>query len=376
MITQTLALFIDAYRELNAKKLFWIVLGLSALFVGAFAGVGINERGIVLFFWEIPNEFLNLQVLPSRAFFYKTMFFSLGFQIWLTWIATILALVSTCGIIPDFVASGSIELTLSKPIGRVRLLLTKILAAMTFVFLQVGVFTVASFVIIGIRGGEWVWSLFLAIPLVLLFFSYLYSICAVVGLVTRSTIAALLLAILFWFVIFIIHTSETIFLQFREVQHQAVAILEGRIETDRGILARAEDDGDPQDDIDTIREQIADKEDDLEAARKDMQTWNRVHAIGYAVKTILPKTTETMELLGRYVISDEELTSQMQNTNDAGNAFGGTEVHGVYVSNRVVTQELQKKIRSRSVFWIIGTSVAFEAAVLGLGCFHFARRDY
>ena len=33
MMMQTLALFLDGYRELNAKKLFWITLGISALVV-------------------------------------------------------------------------------------------------------------------------------------------------------------------------------------------------------------------------------------------------------------------------------------------------------------------------------------------------------
>src|SRR5438552_350159 len=37
MIRQTLALLLDAYRELNARKLFWIVLSISLLVAAAFA---------------------------------------------------------------------------------------------------------------------------------------------------------------------------------------------------------------------------------------------------------------------------------------------------------------------------------------------------
>ena len=40
MLTQTLALLLDAYRELNAKKLFWITMILSGVIVLAFAAVG------------------------------------------------------------------------------------------------------------------------------------------------------------------------------------------------------------------------------------------------------------------------------------------------------------------------------------------------
>ncbi len=41
---QTLALLNAAYRELNARKLFWVTMALSLLIVGVFAILGINER--------------------------------------------------------------------------------------------------------------------------------------------------------------------------------------------------------------------------------------------------------------------------------------------------------------------------------------------
>ena len=48
-MTQTLAIFYDAYRSLNARKVFWIALIMSLLVAGAFALVGINEKGISIF---------------------------------------------------------------------------------------------------------------------------------------------------------------------------------------------------------------------------------------------------------------------------------------------------------------------------------------
>ena len=42
---QTRALFIDAYRELNAKKLFWITMALNLMAVVIFASLGINAKG-------------------------------------------------------------------------------------------------------------------------------------------------------------------------------------------------------------------------------------------------------------------------------------------------------------------------------------------
>ena len=40
MMTQTAALFLDAYRELQAKKLFWAVMILSVVVIGLFAAFG------------------------------------------------------------------------------------------------------------------------------------------------------------------------------------------------------------------------------------------------------------------------------------------------------------------------------------------------
>src|SRR3954465_12840878 len=144
MIRQTLALLLDAYRELNARKLFWIVLSISLLVAAAFASVGITENGVSLLGWEIHIAFVNARVLPSKAFFYKFLFYHFGFGFWLTWAATILALISTAGLIPDFVPSGAIDPPLAKPIGRVRLFITKYLASLLFVAIQVSLFTAAG----------------------------------------------------------------------------------------------------------------------------------------------------------------------------------------------------------------------------------------
>ena len=65
---QTWAIFVDAYRELNGKKLFWIVLALSAAVVAAFAAVGINDKGLTVFWWKFPSMF-NAKLFPPELFF-------------------------------------------------------------------------------------------------------------------------------------------------------------------------------------------------------------------------------------------------------------------------------------------------------------------
>ena len=170
---QTVALFVDAYRELNHRRLFWVTIVLSGLVVAAFAAIGNDEEGLTILHWSIPFPFVSTNFIP-RADFYKFTFAQLGVGYWLGWIATIIGLVSTASIFPDFVDRGSIDLMLSKPIGRTRLFFTKFLTGLLFAGLQVTVFTLASFLVIGLRGGDWEPWIFISIPLVLLFFSYLF----------------------------------------------------------------------------------------------------------------------------------------------------------------------------------------------------------
>src|SRR4051812_24109175 len=104
-MTQTLALLLDAYRELNSKKLFWITLALSGVMVVIFAAVGIDQRSMTFFSWHIPIPGLNARTLPPPVF-YMTAFSKWGVGFWLSWIASILALISTAGIVPDFISGG------------------------------------------------------------------------------------------------------------------------------------------------------------------------------------------------------------------------------------------------------------------------------
>jgi ABC-type transport system involved in multi-copper enzyme maturation permease subunit len=389
MIRQTLALLLDAYRELNARKLFWIVLGISLLVAGAFACIGITDNGVRLLWYEVHLPFMNAKVLPSKAFFYKYLFFQLGFSFWLTWAAAILALISTASIIPDFVSSGAVELSLSKPIGRVRLFITKYLVSLLFVAIQVGLFSAAAFLVIGIRGGEWVPVVFASIPLVLAMFSYLYVISALVGLLTRSAISAVLLAGVFWFFIFLVQTSDQVFLLQRVTQTQAAILIQKNdVEPLEAELAAArakaedkkgEEAGAGAPDFAPLEERLADARKRLSEARADEAWWRRAHAWVYGAKTVLPKTAETVKLLERSLLTMGEIEQFVTGADDATNGRRfqfGQMVHGVRVSQRAIQREVDRELRERSPAWVLGTSLAFEAVVLGIACWVFARRDF
>ena len=55
------------------------------------------------------------------------------------------------------------------------------MGGLLFVVLQTTVFAVGSYLIFGIRGGQWRPSLFMMIPLIVLLYSYLFCVCVLIG---------------------------------------------------------------------------------------------------------------------------------------------------------------------------------------------------
>ncbi|MBL8746268.1 MAG: ABC transporter permease [Phycisphaerae bacterium] len=412
---QTLALLHDAYRELNAKRLFWFTLMLSGLVVAIFAMIGNNERGLTVLTWTLELPLLSTKFIPAEEF-HKLFFVNLGLGVWLTWIAMILALVSTASIFPDFLAGGAIELTLSKPIGRLRLFLTKYVAALLFVGLQVGVFTLASFLVIGFRGGGWIPAIFLAVPIVVLVFSYLFSICVLIGTLWRSTIAALMLTLLAWGLIFMVNTAELGMLTVTTGMTERDARLSERIEALRNSItqesqkpetADAASGAEPEaverpreggllaglkwaagrtQQAETSRESRLQAQRDrltrLETRLKESQvTTGKLrwwHGMIFGMKSALPKTAETTSIMERYVLDLGKL-KQLQaagNNEPQVTIDDGTDDETPRVEDRLIGERVQEILRSRTEWWIIGTSLAFECCVLGLSAWIFCRRDF
>jgi len=363
VLISTYGMLVDAYRELNHKKLFWISLIVSAVVVAAIAIVGINEKGLTFLHWQLDSpEFSTL--IFSKGSFYKWVFVTLGIKLWLAWAATILALVSTASIFPDFLTGGAIDLWLSKPISRLRLFLTKYAFGLLFVALQVTVFTSLCWLVLGLRGGVWEPRIFLAIPIVLCFFSYLFAFSTLFGVVTRSTIAALLLTVGVWFMLFLVNSAEggiNAFLKNAESQlvntGKRIAIQEKRPTPNESRLA-----------------QLREEQESWESAVGRLRTW---HSIFYNIKTVVPKTDETIELLDRKLIDLSDVPGMNYEAPEPiveDDTVERRRRPGEFSPEAQIA--VLEERRSRSVGWIIGTSMGFQALVLALAAWVFCRRDY
>ncbi|MEM9416044.1 MAG: ABC transporter permease [Planctomycetota bacterium] len=377
-MTQTLALLLDAYRELNAKKMFWITLILSALVMLGIAAAGIHETGFsVLWFkfdlWDMGD--MGAESMDEiRAAFYKEIFRYVGVTIWLTWAAIILAIVSTASMFPDLMSSGSIDTLLSKPISRLRLFLTKYLLGLGFVALQVLVFCIAGFFVIGFRAGDWEPRIFLAVPIVLMFFSYLYAISTLVGVYTRSTLAAIVATVIVWFGLFAINAADGEILE---------AQAENQVMLDRYRLgleyAQTLDAEPPEEGGRSEREQFlqmwgGDIDGEIDALERSVTTWENWRRRMMWVKTPLPKTGETRSLLRRALVPTEDLELPEYDPADGPDQAGFMGIQTSEQATPIMMMRIQRD--QRPAWWIVVTSLLFEFVVVGLAAWKFCRRDF
>jgi hypothetical protein len=357
-VVQTNAVLVAAYRELNARRLFWVALALNALVIGAVAAIGIDETGVWVLGYKLPIPGVTTRLFPEGRL-YKTIIASLGVGFWLSWLSTILALLSTASIFPDL-ATGGVDTMLSKPVGRTRLFLTKFASGLLFTALQVLVFAVLAFLVMGVRGGTWEWGVFVVVPLMVVFFSYLFCVQAVVGLLTKSPIAAVIVTLLFWIFIFLVHSGEQFTLVGRTASRLEIAGIEKQLaslqteEAKQGLLEPLEE-------------------------QKDADgNWILAHDLFFAAKTLLPKTTETAGLVRRALSLAADIPAEEEE--DAAESEEMRRNRGMFTSRFVKPRQLgaaiAEEMEGRSVSWIVGTSAGFVAVVLAFGAWWFRRRDF
>ena len=395
---QATALLLDSLRMLRSRKLFWISLGISMLVMLAYASIGFGENGLSLFFgaWELEDPFF-IEGSPWAKALYLGIYSNLVVTIWLSWAATILALVSTSSVFPDFMSAGSIEMVLSKPISRVRVFLIKFLGSLLFVFVQVLLFCTGVFICVGVRIDEWIWPIFAAVPLVTIFFSYLYAFNVLMGLVTRSGLAALLFTALFWFLLFAVQFGEGGLSTIATEQSVRLERLEERMADQQSRLDRIADSERPSEQrarerLETELEANRTRADEARQRLEAIEGWHRPLEIAMAV---LPKNQQTIGLLDRWLAPDSRYTmteimlgeyredepSTPPPAIEDGDEPSEEESRAARREERRATQRESARRalgedRETSAWFIIGTSLAFEAFVLGLAALIFARRDF
>jgi ABC-type transport system involved in multi-copper enzyme maturation permease subunit len=108
------------------------------------------------------------------------------------------AILVTASMITQTFEPGSIDLLLSKPVSRTLVFLTKFAGGCIFIGLNAAYFVAGMYLVAGWRFDLWIPRLFWCIPVFLFMFVVFYSVCSLAGVLSRNTIVAIVLTIVFW----------------------------------------------------------------------------------------------------------------------------------------------------------------------------------
>lgn len=349
---QLWAILVDTWRLLCARRLFWFALVLTALIGIGYASVGFHDKGFFLGSFSFDSPFIK-RGTPQAEELYIGLFYQIV-KWWTTLFGVILALVSCASIFPEFMASGAIDAMLSKPISRPRLFLFKFLSGLLFAAVQAGLLAVIVFLAIRWRLGFWHEAVFWSVPLVVLLYSYLYAINVLIGVWTRSVLASVLLTLLAWAGVGIIHLIERMTAELSRTSASETISLAAQQKNRIGP--------------------------------PPTNAFVKAHQAAQVVMALLPKTRETTELIRRSAMREgdkavdreQEIQKMVESRLQVESMFSQGKPR---MSDTDALAQAEKDFDSlqtleKSGLYIVGTSLAFEAAVLALACWLFARRDY
>jgi ABC-type transport system involved in multi-copper enzyme maturation permease subunit len=215
----------DTFRQSLASKLFWVMLGLTALCTVFCFGVTVTgDDEPPRHPDQIPYYSPKSQATPEvRAEGIRVVSgqVSLGFglfkfdigktrtdsvrlvQLWLAGIladtaGVLLALLWTAGFLPTFLEPQAVTVLLAKPAPRWALLFGKYLGVVLFVALHATLFVAGTWIGIGASTGVWDAAYWIAVPLLVVNFAVFYAFSSFLAVCTRSTVVAVFGTLLFW----------------------------------------------------------------------------------------------------------------------------------------------------------------------------------
>jgi ABC-type transport system involved in multi-copper enzyme maturation permease subunit len=271
----------------------------------------------VLFAVEIPYAFISLR--QGVYLIEKWLVNGIGI-----WVLLFVAVVVTAGFVPNMLAKGSLDLLVSKPIGRVRLLLYKYTGGLLFILILTTVTVLGVWAAIGLRSGIWTTNFLAIIPVMTFYFAVLYAFSTLAAVFTRNTLVAILMTGLAW------------------------GLMWGIGKVNDGIANRAEQ-------LAKLKADAGTPEAVLKEIQSDQPLWGFIPKASFPVFTTLhaitPRTYQLDDRLGR-VIAEGVLTPNLMKTTDYTTPPKASWVEMVLVS------------------------LAGIGVLLSIACWRFSSRDY
>ena len=110
----------------------------------------------------------------------------------------LVAILVTAPIVPRMFDPGQLHLLLSKPVSRSFLFVAQFLGGCAYIAIIVSYLIVGLWLILGLRLAMWETRLLWLIPIYIFTFALYYTVSALAAVITRNSIVAIVVSILFW----------------------------------------------------------------------------------------------------------------------------------------------------------------------------------
>ena len=369
-------LLLESVLQVLDNRVFRVLVGLSLIPILATFLIGLNETSFSFLFglWDVdyPQFLFDMTSDPRtqlieifRVTFVDSVVGSLGVTI---------CVAATAFFVPLMLEKGSADLVFTKPTGRITLYLSRYVTGLLFIgclslFLNGGIFLG-----IGLRSGFWYPSILWSTLTLVYLYSLVHAVTMLIGLVTRSTPAAMILGIMFFSFCGCVHGGWQTVEAIGPTISKAAAASEAKAQ----------------------KAAAAEVGDEFQVSEPSSKTWSKIanacKSLLYAVHYALPKTSEAVDLTlqvqaafgfdeslaVRSEFFENEAERQKQEAEEKAKTKGTQNANSNFMDPE---QSFSQRFGFDAEDWRYNawfsllSSLAFTLAVLGLGCWRIRRID-
>lgn len=188
-----LTLVFSTFREAIAKKIFLGFFAIATIIILVFLFL-INVDSIegMVDMMEFSGE----EGLKKLVIGFEVAMINISYLLVITF-----CFISVSSFIPSMLEKGNIDLLLSKPVSRTKIILAKFIGGVLLIFISLCYFIGFVWLILSLKSGFWHFPFLYSILWLTLSFAVIYALIILVGLVSQSTILSIIIS---FFLVFIV----------------------------------------------------------------------------------------------------------------------------------------------------------------------------
>ncbi len=188
-----ITLILSTFREAIAKKIFIGFFAIATLIILVFLFL-INVDSIegMVNMMESSGEEGIRQLVTG----FEVAMINISYLLIITF-----CFISVSSFIPSMLEKGNIDLLLSKPVSRTKIILAKFIGGVLLIFLSLLYLIGFVWLILSMKSGYWNFSFLYSILWLTLSFSIIYSLIILIGLLSQSTILSIIISLFLVFIV-------------------------------------------------------------------------------------------------------------------------------------------------------------------------------